>query len=114
MRKYWFLESQVSQCIPLLRLIGVPVLFYCHHPDCLLVQKKSALRDFYRFVPEMLKILLCRRNSPLNSAVRWGWEICSSSFSPSKVLATLIPVTSFGHSVKKNLYIKLNYYYNET
>ncbi|OQR67129.1 hypothetical protein BIW11_13702 [Tropilaelaps mercedesae] len=40
--------DQVSQCIPWLKLLRVPILFYCHHPDCLLVQKKSALRKYYR------------------------------------------------------------------
>ncbi|XP_022658602.1 alpha-1,3/1,6-mannosyltransferase ALG2-like [Varroa destructor] len=41
--------DQVSHCIPWLKLMRVPILFYCHHPDCVLVQKKNTLRDVYRW-----------------------------------------------------------------
>lgn len=41
---------QVSACIPILRLSRrrKKVLFYCHFPDQLLTQRKSALKKLYR------------------------------------------------------------------
>lgn len=41
---------QVSACIPMLRLSRQrkKVLFYCHFPDQLLTQRKSALKRLYR------------------------------------------------------------------
>ncbi|PRP87220.1 hypothetical protein PROFUN_01482 [Planoprotostelium fungivorum] len=46
----------VSTCIPLLKLSGRKVLFYCHHPDLLLVRKKTgALRQQYRAVMNYLE-----------------------------------------------------------
>uniref|UniRef100_A0A3P9JMJ7 Alpha-1,3/1,6-mannosyltransferase ALG2 n=1 Tax=Oryzias latipes TaxID=8090 RepID=A0A3P9JMJ7_ORYLA len=42
--------DQVSACIPVLKLSRhrKKVLFYCHFPDQLLTQRKSALKRFYR------------------------------------------------------------------
>jgi glycosyltransferase involved in cell wall biosynthesis len=41
--------DQVSHCIPILRLSGKPVLFYCHYPDKLLcTERSSALKRLYR------------------------------------------------------------------
>lgn len=44
------LWPQVSVCIPVLRLgrRRKKVLFYCHFPDQLLTQRKSALKKLYR------------------------------------------------------------------
>jgi hypothetical protein len=42
-------RRQVSAVVPLLRLSGAPVLFYCHFPDKLLcVERSSALKRLYR------------------------------------------------------------------
>lgn len=45
-----FTLLQVSVCIPVLRLSRhrKKVLFYCHFPDQLLTQRKSALKKLYR------------------------------------------------------------------
>ncbi|KAJ0066204.1 hypothetical protein NL108_001445, partial [Boleophthalmus pectinirostris] len=42
--------DQVSVCIPVLRLSRhrKKVLFYCHFPDQLLTQRKTALKKMYR------------------------------------------------------------------
>lgn len=40
--------DQVSAPVPLLRLCGLKILFYCHFPDLLLSQPGSALKAFYR------------------------------------------------------------------
>lgn len=41
--------DQVSHCVPLLRLSGKPVLFYCHYPDKLLCTKRESLiKRLYR------------------------------------------------------------------
>lgn len=44
------IPPQVSVCIPVLRLSRhrKKVLFYCHFPDQLLTQRKSALKKLYR------------------------------------------------------------------
>ncbi|KAI9004051.1 hypothetical protein BC832DRAFT_592755 [Gaertneriomyces semiglobifer] len=40
--------DQLSVGVPLLRLTGAKVLFYCHFPDKLLTQRKSFLKKLYR------------------------------------------------------------------
>jgi alpha-1,3/alpha-1,6-mannosyltransferase/myotubularin-related protein 1/2 len=41
----------VSESIPLLTLLGIPVLFYCHFPDKLLcIERKSYSKKIYRFM----------------------------------------------------------------
>lgn len=47
---YTLAVLQVSACIPVLRLSRQrkKVLFYCHFPDQLLTQRKSALKRLYR------------------------------------------------------------------
>lgn len=47
---YTLVVFQVSACIPVLRLSRQrkKVLFYCHFPDQLLTQRKSALKRLYR------------------------------------------------------------------
>eukprot|EP00898_Chlorokybus_atmophyticus_P008527 jgi/Chlat1/8676/Chrsp88S08074 len=75
------LVDQVSAAIPILRLTGAKILFYCHFPDLLLVQKRSWLRSLYR--------------APLN----W-WEetttgladaiLVNSSFTKSTFAATFV------------------------
>lgn len=42
--------DQVSAVIPLLQwFLDVPVLFYCHFPDCLLASPRSTLHRLYRW-----------------------------------------------------------------
>ena len=38
--------QQVSMVIPILRLVGKPIVFYCHFPDQLLVGALLLGRDF--------------------------------------------------------------------
>ncbi|CAG8456044.1 13519_t:CDS:2 [Acaulospora colombiana] len=40
--------DQLSACIPLLRMTGAKVLFYCHFPDKLLTQRDTTLKNLYR------------------------------------------------------------------
>lgn len=40
--------DQVSYCIPLLKLTGAKILFYCHFPDKLLSKPGSLLKKLYR------------------------------------------------------------------
>ncbi|CAG8654163.1 4722_t:CDS:10, partial [Acaulospora morrowiae] len=40
--------DQLSANIPLLRLTGAKVLFYCHFPDKLLTQRETTLKNIYR------------------------------------------------------------------
>lgn len=41
--------DQISACIPILRLTGAKILFYCHFPDQLLTERKSFLKRAYRW-----------------------------------------------------------------
>ncbi|XP_074640599.1 alpha-1,3/1,6-mannosyltransferase ALG2-like [Tubulanus polymorphus] len=41
--------DQISACIPVLKLSTAKILFYCHFPDMLLTQRKSRLKQLYRF-----------------------------------------------------------------
>ena len=43
-----FFVDQVSACIPILKLAGINVLFYCHFPDQLLTKRNSLLKSIYR------------------------------------------------------------------
>lgn len=38
----------VSVCVPVLKIRGIKVMFYCHFPDQLLSKKEGVLKDFYR------------------------------------------------------------------
>eukprot|EP00808_Paulinella_micropora_P000662 g13926.t1 len=49
--------DQLSIAIPLLRLSRAKVLFYCHFPDLLLVQKGSWLKSLYRVPVDYLEQL---------------------------------------------------------
>lgn len=40
--------DQISVCVPVLRIGGYKILFYCHFPDQLLSQPGSALKSLYR------------------------------------------------------------------
>lgn len=42
--------DQVSACVLPLRLVPLPIVFYCHFPDKLLTQRKSAAKRAYRVV----------------------------------------------------------------
>ena len=56
--------------MPLLRLLGLPTLFYCHFPDKLLAQKSSALRAAYRLPFDLYEELStgCASRVLVNSA----------------------------------------------
>ncbi len=43
-----FLVDQISIAIPILKMNGSSVLFYCHFPDQLLSIRKSGLKSVYR------------------------------------------------------------------
>ena len=62
--------DQVSAPVPLLRLLGLPTLFYCHFPDKLLAQKSSALRAAYRLPFDLYEELStgCASRVLVNSA----------------------------------------------
>ena len=40
--------DQISACIPILKLRKMRIVFYCHFPDMLLTQRKTALKKLYR------------------------------------------------------------------
>ncbi|CCE83961.1 Piso0_004558 [Millerozyma farinosa CBS 7064] len=58
-KKYdYFVVDQLSFCIPILRFFGRPesrILFYCHFPDQLLVQKGGILKKIYRLPFDMVE-----------------------------------------------------------
>ena len=45
----------ISACIPMLRLSGAKVIFYCHFPDQLLTERKSFLKKAYRWPIDKLE-----------------------------------------------------------
>lgn len=47
--------DQISACIPVLKLKGLKVIFYCHFPDQLLTGRKSWLKRLYRFPIDWLE-----------------------------------------------------------
>lgn len=51
------LSTQISACIPLLRLLcpKSKILFYCHFPDQLLVQNKGFVKKIYRIPFDLLE-----------------------------------------------------------
>ncbi|CAJ0844628.1 8838_t:CDS:2 [Entrophospora sp. SA101] len=49
--------DQLSACIPLLKLTGAKVLFYCHFPDKLLSIRESLLKSIYRYPIDKLEEL---------------------------------------------------------
>lgn len=49
--------DQVSVVVPLLRLFGFKVIFYCHYPDKLLSGKRGFLKRIYRFFIDLVEEL---------------------------------------------------------
>lgn len=49
--------DQLSAPIPLLRLTGSKIVFYCHFPDKLLAGKSSVLKTLYRMPMDLLEEL---------------------------------------------------------
>ncbi|CAG8687243.1 31268_t:CDS:2 [Gigaspora margarita] len=49
--------DQLSTSIPLLRLTGAKILFYCHFPDKLLTKRESILKKIYRYPIDLLEEL---------------------------------------------------------
>ena len=47
--------DQISACMPILRLMGSKVLFYCHFPDLLLTERKSFIKKVYRWPIDKLE-----------------------------------------------------------
>jgi alpha-1,3/alpha-1,6-mannosyltransferase len=47
--------DQVSAGVPLLKLFGYPVLFYCHFPDKLLSIRTSWIKSLYRLPMDILE-----------------------------------------------------------
>lgn len=52
-----FVVDQVSTGVPILRLLGKPILFYCHFPDKLLSKRSSAAKMLYRWPIDLLEEL---------------------------------------------------------
>ncbi|KAG0295489.1 Alpha-1,3-mannosyltransferase-like protein [Dissophora globulifera] len=49
--------DQLSVSIPLLRLTGAKIFFYCHFPDKLLTKRESLLKKVYRFPVDLIEEL---------------------------------------------------------
>jgi len=49
--------DQVSVVVPLLRLFGFKVIFYCHYPDKLLAGKRGFAKKIYRFFIDLVEEL---------------------------------------------------------
>ena len=47
--------DQISACIPVLRLSGARIIFYCHFPDQLLTRRESWLKRLYRWPIDRLE-----------------------------------------------------------
>lgn len=47
--------DHISACIPILRLTGAKIIFYCHFPDQLLTDRKSFLKKAYRWPLDKLE-----------------------------------------------------------
>ncbi len=47
--------DQISACIPILKLTGAKILFYCHFPDQLLTDRKSLAKKIYRWPIDKLE-----------------------------------------------------------
>ncbi|CAG8672216.1 5663_t:CDS:2, partial [Paraglomus occultum] len=47
--------DQLSACVPLLKLTGAKVVFYCHFPDKLLTKRESILKMMYRWPIDKLE-----------------------------------------------------------
>ncbi|CAG8455795.1 4889_t:CDS:2 [Funneliformis caledonium] len=49
--------DQLSASVPLLRLTGAKILFYCHFPDKLLTKRESILKKIYRYPVDLMEEL---------------------------------------------------------
>lgn len=89
--------DQISACIPILRLTGARVIFYCHFPDQLLTQRKSFLKKAYRWPIDKLE----------EKTTGMAHEILvNSKFTAAKFHSTF---KSLAHVKPKVLYPSLNF-----
>ena len=47
--------DQISACLPVLRMSGKPIIFYCHFPDLLLTHRTTWLKKLYRMPIDWLE-----------------------------------------------------------
>ncbi len=88
--------DQVSCCIPVLRLFGFKIVFYCHFPDMLLTKRESAAKKLYRMPLDALE----EATTAMADVV-----LVNSRFTAGVFRDTF---TSLGHVEPKILYPSLN------
>jgi alpha-1,3/alpha-1,6-mannosyltransferase len=89
--------DQISACVPILRLTGAKVIFYCHFPDQLLTERKSFLKKVYRWPIDKLE----ERTTGMAHAV-----LVNSKFTSMKFHSTF---KSLSHVHPMVLYPSLNF-----
>ena len=79
--------DQVSFCVPLLRLCGRRVLFYCHFPDKLLcVNRTSFLKKLYRFVLDIVEEICLIPSNMIVTNSKFTQETFYRSFKILKIM----------------------------
>ena len=89
--------DQISACIPILKLTGAKILFYCHFPDQLLTDRKSFLKKAYRWPIDKLE----EKTTGMAHQV-----LVNSKFTATKFHATF---KSLSHVQPTVLYPSLNF-----
>ena len=89
--------DQISACIPILKLTGAKILFYCHFPDQLLTKRKTCLKKVYRWPIDKLEEWTTGRAHQV---------LVNSKFTASKFHSTFLSLSWIKPTV---LYPSLNF-----
>ena len=94
--------DQVSYCIPLLKLSGAKILFYCHFPDKLLSQPGSFLKKLYRMPLDFVEEQTTRLADVIITNSKFTSSIVKEHFPSIKQdLRVLYPTTFLEKSPEK-------------
>jgi alpha-1,3/alpha-1,6-mannosyltransferase len=99
--------DQVSASIPILRMSGSKILFYCHFPDKLLSKRTSFLKRLYRMPMDLLEEITTKMADVIVVNSEFTRTVFQKSFSwistPPRVLYPGIRLESYDQSPKKNV-----------
>ncbi|KAF8928945.1 alpha-1,3/1,6-mannosyltransferase ALG2 [Dissophora ornata] len=99
--------DQLSVSIPLLRLTGAKIFFYCHFPDKLLTKRESLLKKIYRFPVDLIEELTTGMADTIVVNSKFTANIFQESFKTlhqvPEVLYPSIQFDKFDRTVDRNV-----------
>jgi alpha-1,3/alpha-1,6-mannosyltransferase len=100
--------DQISATVPLLRVSGAKVVFYCHFPDQLLTQRKSLLKKLYRLPLDLLEEITTAQADQILVNSRFTAGVFKDTFRRIKIVpAVLYPAVDHSNFIESDPKIRL-------